>query len=189
MEKTSNLHCKMLVSIAMLANCLKTAREYLTCSFTLFLMKPLHTLLLLIFLSSNAFAQSRVKSQEQQIQELILQSFNEIWSDLNASKMEKFYTTDFLALENGMVWNNDSIRARLEVALHRNPLPQRENSIELISIKVFEGRAWIAYKNHARFTVDQKIVREAHWLESAVAVMTPEGWRLEMLHATVLRKP
>ena len=42
--------------------------------------------------------------------------------------------------------------------------------------------AWIAYKNHAVFTVDSKIIRKAYWLESATAILTENGWKLQMLH-------
>jgi len=62
------------------------------------------------------------------------------------------------------------------------------NSIEFIEIKVTKGMAWIAYKNEAIFSIDNKIVRKAYWLESATAILTENGWKLEMLHSTVTKK-
>jgi hypothetical protein len=44
--------------------------------------------------------------------------------------------------------------------------------------------AWVAYKNQAIFSHDNKIIREAHWLESATAILRENGWKLEMLHST-----
>jgi hypothetical protein len=44
--------------------------------------------------------------------------------------------------------------------------------------------AWAAYQNYANFSIDNKIVRKAHWLESATAILTEDGWKLEMLRST-----
>jgi hypothetical protein len=58
------------------------------------------------------------------------------------------------------------------------------NTIDIIEIKIANKMAWIAYQNYATFSTDNTIIKKAHWLESATAILTENGWKLEMLHST-----
>lgn len=152
-------------------------------------MNRLPSLLLLVFFTTIAFGQDSNAKEKKQLENLIQTSFDEIWSALDAKNIDKYYSKDFLLLEHGEVWNNDTIANYLNQAILRQPKPKRVNTIEIIEIKVANKRAWIAYHNYATFSVDNTIVRKAHWLESAVAVLTEDGWKLEMMHSTrVLRE-
>jgi hypothetical protein len=142
----------------------------------------------MICFTTISFGQSAIQTDKSDLKELIIKSFDEIWAELNSKKIDKYYTKDFLLLENGEVWNNDSIANYLDNAIIKKPIPNRVNSIEFIEIKVTKGMAWIAYKNEAIFSIDNKIVRKAYWLESATAILTENGWKLEMLHSTVTKK-
>lgn len=151
-------------------------------------MKRLHTLLLFLFFTTIALGQVSDATEKKQIENLVQTSFDEIWSTLDAKNIDKYYTKDFLLLEHGEVWNNDTIANYLNKAILRQPKPKRVNTIEVIEIKVVNKRAWIAYHNYATFSVDDTIVRKAHWLESAVVVLTEEGWKLELMHSTRVLK-
>jgi len=142
----------------------------------------------MICFTTISFGQSAIQTDKSDLKELIIKSFDEIWAELNSKNIDKYYTNDFLLLENGEVWNNDSIANYLDNAIIKKPIPNRVNSIEFIEIKVTKGMAWIAYKNEAIFSIDNKIVRKAYWLESATAILTENGWKLEMLHSTVTKK-
>ena len=131
-----------------------------------------------------SFGQSSIKTDESRIKELIIKSFDEVWSKLNSNNIDKYYTEDFLLLESGQVWNNDSISNYLDNAVLKKPIPNRVNSIEFIEVKVLKGMAWVAYKNLAIFSLENKIIIKANWLESATAILTEHGWKLEMLHST-----
>jgi hypothetical protein len=139
----------------------------------------------MIFFTTLSFGQRSDETDKSQIKELIIKSFDEIWSKLNSKNIDKYYTKDFLLLENGEVWNNDSISKYLDKAILKKPISNRVNSIELIEIKVIKGIAWIAYRNQAIFSIENKIVRKAHWLESATAILTENGWKLDMLHSSL----
>ena len=134
-----------------------------------------------------SFGQSSIETDKSHLKELILKSFDEIWSELNSKNINKYFTKDFLLLENGEVWNNDSISNYLDNAVLKVPIPIRVNSIEFIDIKVLKGMAWIAYRNQATFSIENKIVRKSQWLESATAILTKNGWKLEMLHSTAIK--
>jgi hypothetical protein len=147
-------------------------------------MKTRCALLFMMFVTTRTFGQVSQETNEALIRNLVLESFDEIWSTLDAKQIDRFYTSDFLLLENGEVWNNDSIATYLDGAILRKPIPNRKNTIEIIDIKIANGTAWVAYHNYATFTINHEIVREAHWLESATAVLTEHGWKLDMLHST-----
>lgn len=67
-------------------------------------------LLLVLMLSTATFGQKSLEKEEDKIQWLIVKSFDEVWGDLNPANINKYYTPDFLLLENGEIWNNDTIK-------------------------------------------------------------------------------
>lgn len=151
-------------------------------------MNRLDFIILMMFFATISFGQVSNETDITRIKNLIIESFDEIWSKLDAKNIDKYYTKDFLLLENGEVWNNDSIKNYLDNAMLRKPNLKRMNSIEVIEIKIANKMAWIAYQNYATFSSDNKIIRKAHWLESATAILTKNGWKLEMLHSTRIVK-
>ncbi len=146
-------------------------------------MKSIYCLLFLA-LGLNISAQSDLDQDKDALKQIIIDCFDEIWSDLKTESIDKFHTEDFLLLENGMVWNNDSIGNYCEKAKMQAVLPLRENSFDFIEIKVEGDMAWIAYQNYAKFSVEGEDRGKAHWLESASAIRTKDGWKLQLLHST-----
>ena len=53
-----------------------------------------------------SFGQSSIETDKSHLKELILKSFDEIWSELNSKNIDKYYTKDFLLLENSVVFPN-----------------------------------------------------------------------------------
>jgi len=144
-------------------------------------------LIVMLLFSTIMFGQNSLEIDKSSIKALIINSFDHIWSELNSNNIDTYYTQDFLLLENGEVWNNEGISNYLNNALLNKPIPNRVNTIEIIEIKVLNGMAWIAYKNHATFSIENKIIRLAYWLESATAILTENGWKLDMLHSTRIK--
>ncbi len=118
--------------------------------------------------------------------QLVIDSFDDIFSNLDSTKVRDYYTEDFLLLENGLLWNNDSIVDYQRKYSQNTERAIRLNKMDFIETKVFEESVWMAYHNTATFWKDEEQVGEAYWLESAVAVKKEEGWRLEMLHSTYI---
>lgn len=131
--------------------------------------------------STTAFSQS---SDQLQIEQLIQISFDEIFSNYEVDKLIDFYTEDFLLLEQGEVWNMAIIRDYLTKAKSNLNPPTRTNRFEFIKTDVEGDRAWVAYHNYATISRDGQVLREIYWLESATAIRTTNGWRLDMLHST-----
>ena len=143
------------------------------------------TLLFPLIFQITALAQNSTKPNEaQEIQELIQNSFDSLFSNYREELLDRFYTPDFLLLEQGEVRDMDFIKTYLGDR-SKNPNPvTRTNRFEFIKTEVFGDRAWVAYHNWATFTKDGSTPREVYWLESASAIRTSGGWRLELLHST-----
>ncbi len=143
------------------------------------------TLLFLLF-GISLFAQAQQKCDEAQIQQLIQDSFDVLFSSFDSERIGEFYTEDFILLEDGEVWDHQKILDYFAKAkLNPNPTT-RVNRFDFIKTTVSGDRAWVAYHNYATISRDGQVVRQVEWLESATAVKTPEGWRLDMLHSTRL---
>jgi ketosteroid isomerase-like protein len=143
---------------------------------------------IVFFLSIATFAQAQQEANEKQIQQLIQGSFDELFSKFDATRMGDFYTEDFILLENGEVWDSKILLDYFTKGM-QNPNPStRVNRFKFIQTSVSGDRGWVAYHNYATISRDGQVVREVEWLESATAIKTTDGWRLDMLHSTRLEK-
>lgn len=140
-------------------------------------------LFLLPFLFFCFHLTAQTSSDEQQLKNLIQNSFDDIFSGMNIEKLESYYTEDFLLLEVGEVW--DMERIKKELSSYDLNGRERLNDFEFIEIKIKGDSAWIAYHNNATFKQDGEIVGGVKWLESATAIRTKNGWKLDMLHSTL----
>lgn len=151
-------------------------------------MKYIYITLVFILFQFTAFAQKSVSSDEKAVQDLIQNSFDAIFSEYDANQLGDFYTSDFLLLEHGELWDMEFIRGYLSKAKQNTDRPTRTNRFEFIQTVIEGNRAWIAYHNYATFTQNGNVVQELYWLESATAIKTKQGWRLDMLHSTRANK-
>ncbi|MEQ8241899.1 nuclear transport factor 2 family protein [Fulvivirga sp.] len=144
----------------------------------------IRTTLTLILTLTVGFSYSQKLSNEEQLKQVITKSFDEVWGIYNEDNIKKYYTDDFLLLENGEVWNNDSIVSYFNNVIKNKKQLHRVNDFTFIDVKVSGEIAWIAYQFNSVFTKDDKIARKSSYLESATAILTDDGWRLDMLHST-----
>lgn len=135
---------------------------------------------LIITLTSNA--QISQSSDRDQLHALIEESFDVIFSQYQLNRLDEFYTKDFLLLEQGEIWDLEILNAKLSP--NQNSLTTRTNRFEFIKTEIDGNRAWIAYHNWAEFSRADQESRKIYWLESATAIKTPNGWRLDLLHST-----
>ena len=127
---------------------------------------------------------------DRQIAENLIQGvFDDLWAAGDSTKILDYHTPDFVILEQGEVWDNDRILAYMRGLHRRTNRPERVNRMEYLSIDRYGTSLQIAYFNEADFVRNDSLVSTARWLESALAVQTPEGWRLKMMHSTRAPKP
>lgn len=143
---------------------------------------------LIMFIVATAIGQNSEKTDEDQIQNLIKDSFQGIFSDLDPQALDTYCTRDFLLLETGEVWDMEKMRNYVNKAGEQITEVKRINSFDFLEIKVEGKMAWVAYYNKAEFKQGDEVVREMNWLESATAIRTEEGWKLQLLHSTIAKE-
>ncbi|WP_121356940.1 nuclear transport factor 2 family protein [Flavisolibacter nicotianae] len=139
---------------------------------------------LLFFAASFCLkAQPQKTGEQAQVNQAVNNFFDGI-AALDAKTMKQYTTKDFLLLEDGAVWNMDTLANKL------NPLKtmnfSRTNHLDFIQTEVEGSIAWVAYNNTADMSVNgQKM--NVRWLESAVLVKEGKDWKIKMLHSTPLK--
>jgi len=123
------------------------------------------------------------------VKELVKISFEDIWSKLDSTKIGKYHTDDFILLENGIVWNNDSVRdylswERKEIEIQKY---QRLNRFEFLKSVHNKNTIWIAYDNYGTWVKGTDTLGRVHWLESVIAIKEQDEWKLQQLHSTRVR--
>jgi hypothetical protein len=102
---------------------------------------------------------------------------------MDTAAVRRYQTEDFLLLEHGEVWNNDTIINWAINAKKNRAGITRLNDFERIDYKRNGEKLWLAYHNYATIKQDT-IERELEWLESVVAVRQDSVWKLELMHST-----
>lgn len=151
-------------------------------------MLKIFQFLVIMLITISSAAQNSATTNEELIKDLIIDSFREIFSENRKEKIPRYYTNEFLLLEDEEVWDLVIIRSYMEKTAKMDRLPERINSFDFMKVEISGDMAWTAYHNKAVFKLDGEVVGEMNWLESATAILTKDGWRLQMLHSTVVEE-
>jgi ketosteroid isomerase-like protein len=135
-----------------------------------------------LILSISCSAQN-IAIQTKMVQKVIVDAFDG-FSRKDAQHVLRYCTDDVMVIEDGIIWNKDSIIAKVGMM---PPDLERINSFEFLKTEIKGEMAWVAYKNKADVTFKGKR-KLITWLESAVLVKEATGWKLKMLHSTVLER-
>lgn len=143
------------------------------------MIKLLALLFLILLHGSTASAQSENKK----IEAAVIGFFNGM-SLLNDDTLKHYTSIDFQLLEDGEVWNMDTLLHKIRPGKGRNI--KRVNAFEFIRVEQEDSRAWISYYNTAVFSQGDKS-RTVKWLESVVLVKQAGRWRIQLMHSTVVK--
>jgi hypothetical protein len=139
-------------------------------------MKKSFLFVLLVICSASVMAQK----DRQAVQAAVVGFFNGM-SLIDADTLRHYSTADFELLEDGEVWNIDTLIKAIMPRKGSNI--KRVNSFSFITTRVHKNMAWVSYHNTADFTLAEK-QRQVRWLESAVLVKSKGRWRIQLLHST-----
>mgnify|MGYP006271814983 CR=1 FL=1 len=133
---------------------------------------------------------TQVQADLEAVQQLVADYFADIWSGLDSTQLRRYHTRDYILLENGVVWTEDSIlhfirREQKEVAVEQY---ERLNRFEFHRSVHNQQSVWVAYDNYGTWVKDGDTLFRAQWLESAVAVKENGQWKFQQLHSTRVRK-
>ncbi len=146
-------------------------------------MRKLLLLSALCFVASVSL-EAQTSKDIKAVESLIQDSFDDLFSDFDSEKVSEYYTDDFILLELGEIWDLKKVTDYFIRAKSNPNQTVRLNKFEFIKTVIDGDRAWTSYWNWATFKQGDEVVRELKWLESATAVKTDKGWRLDMLHST-----
>jgi len=150
-------------------------------------MKHLLKVLLVFFIIFTSCQKDVTKTDDTKdfkaVENLIQGVFDDIWSDKKAQLLTKYHTEDFILLEHGEVWTNDTIANWCKRAKLRDKGLKRINNFDFFKAKREGNRIWMAYHNYATIKSDS-LERKLQWLESIVAIKKDSIWKLEMMHST-----
>lgn len=141
--------------------------------------KILCLLAIVLFFSSKPYAQKDKDSIEAAISR-----FFDGLSEFNYDKLRDYSTTDFLLLEDGLVWNLDTLISKVNPRKNMNIV--RINKFSFIKTEQNGNMAWVSYHNTADFSLGEKH-QTIKWLESAVLTKDKGRWRIKMMHSTKMR--
>ena len=110
--------------------------------------------------------------------------FFDALSALDDARMRNYLTSDFLLLENGEVWNADSLARNF--SRMKGKEFTRKNSFRYIRTEQAGNAAMVAYHNRADIMFNGKpIIIE--WLESAQLERRNKAWKIKLLHSTPIK--
>jgi hypothetical protein len=135
-------------------------------------------------LSVSLITQAQVVAKDEAaIKQRVVRFFDGI-AKLDEPVIRDEVTNDFQLLEDGLVWNADSLMVALRKV--NSASFSRINSIDFISVTQRDDVAWVSYWNHADVSMgDRKF--KLKWLESAILIKSDNRWRISVLHATKIR--
>jgi hypothetical protein len=117
------------------------------------------------------------------VQQVITRLFDGI-STLNMKIISDCMAKDFTVLEDGRMWNLDSIEVQINQM--KGIKFTRDNRFNFIKTEVKGNTAWVAYHNTADMIInDMKVV--INWLESAVLIREGKAWKIQLLHSTEIK--
>ena len=141
-------------------------------------MKKCTVLLLLSCLTLTSWSQKNNK----EIEAVIARFFDGL-SYTDSSLLKQTTTMDFILLEDGEVWNMDTLIRKIGT---RREGVKRVNAFEFIESGQDGKIAWTNYFNTAVFSFNEK-KQTVRWLESAILRKEKGKWRIYQLHSTRIR--
>lgn len=142
-------------------------------------MKRTFFILLIAISSTKVFAQK----EKYNIEASVVGFFNGL-SLIDADTLKYYSTSDFQLLEDGKVWNLDTLINK--VMPRKNLNITRTNRFEFIKTEQNGTMAWVSYNNSAEFWQGEK-QQTIQWLESAVLKKVEGRWKVQLLHSTKLK--
>lgn len=136
-------------------------------------------ILVLVVWSNINFAQPNIDSLHQPI----INFFNGL-SLIDPDVLKENTTSDFILLEAGKIWNNDTLINRIKPLKGTNF--KRENKFDFFHTEQNGPIAWVSYWNQAIITREGKI-SILRWLESVVLIKESDQWKIRMMHSTPIR--
>jgi len=150
-------------------------------------MKNLFVTFLIMILLAGCSLKKQAEDPEvakQAVETLISDYFKSIetwdWENLKAIS-----TNNLILIEDGLIWNNDSLINNVENVWKDAEL---KFTIDFIRTDITENSAWIVYRNNGVAKLNNKVF-DFNWVESGNFIKEGDKWKISFLHSTLQGKP
>lgn len=128
-------------------------------------------------------------------EEIIRNYYQEVHSDFKTEQLSDYFTADALLLNDGEKLDFEGIqnlllnlKGQFETAQENGRNLSRKHDIRFLDAKEDGQNAWLVYENKAEFMMDGAVVATLNWLESAVFVLQEKVWKIQLLHASLIKE-
>lgn len=146
-------------------------------------------LILCLLISNHLFSQSK---EELDVQKTVENMFQTIYSDLDESKINSFFTPNFMLFEDGEIRDLsythqmvENLKKQFQNEENRNRNFQRINSFEFLRTSIHEDIALLYYTTSASFYMNDLEIANMKWLQSANLIKVEGQWKIQHLHSTI----
>lgn len=150
-------------------------------------------LLIPFFAMIFSFATAQT-TEEKEVQSVIENMFEDVFSKLDENLISKYFTDDFLLFEDGEIYNLEttaqmiaSIKKQFDDEAAKGHKLERKNKFEFIKTLTDGDSAQVYYKNSAEFLYDGLSIMKFDWLESASLIKSDGSWKISFLHSTLIK--
>ncbi len=148
-------------------------------------MKRTIILLITVVLTGKLYAQEKLTSNQQAVQQTVIKLFDAL-SNRDSVSLKTYSTTDITLYEYGQLWNIDTLILKA-IALNQSIDFKRTNSFEFINTTVDKTTAWVTYRLQSVVLKDGK-QSTAQWLETIVLAKERKQWKVKHLHSTLIKR-
>jgi ketosteroid isomerase-like protein len=148
-------------------------------------LKKIIILILAIYISTLLHAQQQLTKDQQEVNQTVINFFEAI-SNRNSADLKDNCTVDILLLENGSIWNADTLILKA-ITLNTATDFKRINTFDFINTTVADNTAWVTYNLRSEITRNGKL-STVQWMETVIVIKEKQKWKIRVLHSTLIRR-
>ena len=142
-------------------------------------------LLTAVFLATLLQVQAQLTESQQAVQQTVIKIFDAL-SNRDSVSLKKYAAPDILLFEYGMTWTIDTLIMKA-ITLNQAVDFKRINKIDFINTVINGNTAWATYNLNSEITRDTRHTT-IQWLETVVLVKAKTGWKVKVLHSSLIKR-
>lgn len=144
-------------------------------------MNTLKLTLILLMLGAAGGCDQQKKTDDPEALKKVLTDYFDGIKNKDLKKMNAVTTSDFILLEDGKIWSNESF---INAAKSSGPF-QGTWTFDYKRIIIDDSSGSIVYLNRGDFVVNDTSKMKIDWLESATFRKADGVWKMNLLHSSV----
>ena len=146
--------------------------------------KYLPAFIALLISTGSVSAQQQLTGNQEAVQQTVIRMFDAL-ANRDTTGLKTYFSSGALLFEYGKVWTIDTLLQGIRQ--NRAADYKRINTLSFIDTKVNTNTAWTTYNNQADVTQNGKQV-VIKWIETVILVKEEKGWKIKVLHSTLIKR-